>query len=315
MHSQTQTDGPFKVAALYHFVVLDDPAALRPGILAACQANGLKGTILLANEGINGTVAGKADGVDAVIAELAARPEFQGLEVKYSSADAMPFLRLKVRLKKEIVTLGVAGVDAANGKGDYVDPTHWNAMLADPDTVVIDTRNAYEVAIGTFEGAINPGTENFRDFPAWFDDFAKTLRKGTGTPPKIAMFCTGGIRCEKATAYVKTQGFDDVHHLKGGILKYLENVPEDESRWNGECFVFDQRVAVKHGLEEGDYDQCHACRMPLSPQEMTSDQYVPGISCPHCHDTRTEAQRERYRERQRQIENAAQRGRKHLGSP
>jgi len=310
----TTDTGPFKVAALYHFAVVEDPAALRPDILEICVRNGLKGTILLAPEGINGTVAGPADGIDAVIAYLQARPEFPGLEVKYSTADAMPFLRMKVRLKKEIVSMGVDGVDAAHDKGEYVDPQDWNDVVADPDTILIDTRNGYEVAIGTFEGAINPDTETFRDFPAWFDEFSKTLPKGAGEAPKIAMFCTGGIRCEKATAYVKAQGFGDVRHLKGGILKYLENVPEETSSWNGDCFLFDQRVAVGHGLKQSDYDQCFACRMPLNAEERASDKYIPGEACPHCHDTRTEAQRKRYRERQRQIHHARERGLSHLGS-
>lgn len=311
----TDTNSPFKVAALYHFAVVDDPVALRPDILAACEANGLKGTILVAREGINGTVAGTPEGIDATVAYLKSLPQFAELEVKYSTATAMPFLRMKVRLKKEIVSMGVDGVDAANKQGNYVEPQDWNALIEDPDTIVIDTRNAYEVAIGTFEGAINPDTETFREFPAWFDDFARELRaKPEGEQPKIAMFCTGGIRCEKATAYVKAQGFEDVHHLKGGILKYLENVPEEASNWNGDCFLFDQRVAVGHGLKESDYDQCFACRMPLNAEERASDKYVPGISCPRCFDTRTDEQRERYRERQRQIKRAAEAGRKHLGS-
>ncbi|MDW3096683.1 MAG: rhodanese-related sulfurtransferase [Alphaproteobacteria bacterium] len=310
----TETNSPYKVAALYHFAVVDDPAGLRPDITDVCKSNGLMGTILLAPEGINGTVAGTPDGIDKTIAYLKSLPQFTGLEVKYSAATEMPFLRMKVRLKKEIVTMGVDGIDAARAKGEYVDPLAWNEMIGDPDTIVIDTRNAYEVAIGTFEGAINPDTETFRDFPTWFDDFAKNLRKDTGEQPKIAMFCTGGIRCEKATAYVKAQGFDDVHHLKGGILKYLENVPEEDSSWNGDCFLFDQRVAVGHGLKESDYGQCYACRMPLNAEERASDKYVHGESCPHCFDTKTAEQRERYRERQRQVNQAAQEGRKHLGS-
>lgn len=314
MRGMTKSNISYKVAALYHFAVVDDPAALKPEILAACEANGLKGTILLAPEGINGTIAGEAAGIDAAIIFLRNLPQFAGLEVKYSTAADMPFLRMKVRLKKEIVTMGVEGIDAARAKGDYVDPLDWNDMVADPDTIVIDTRNAYEVAIGSFEGAINPDTETFRDFPTWFDDFSKQLRETSDKQPKIAMFCTGGIRCEKATAYVKAQGFDDVHHLKGGILKYLENVPEENSHWNGDCFLFDQRVAVGHGLKQSDYDQCHACRMPLNAAERASEKYVPGEACPHCYDSRTDEQRERYRERQRQVEKAAEEGRQHLGS-
>ena len=308
----SQFDSRYKVAALYHFAVVDDPAALRPQILEHCEQGDLKGTILLASEGINGTIAGEPENVDAVIQYLQSLPQFAGLEVKYSGAKKMPFLRMKVRLKKEIVTMGVDGIDAATGKGDYIDPQDWNKLTADPDTVVIDTRNAYEVAIGTFDRAINPQTDSFRDFPAWFDEFSKDLGAGSTKKPRIAMFCTGGIRCEKATAYVKAQGFEDVFHLKGGILKYLENVAEEDSRWNGDCFLFDQRVAVGHGLKESDYDQCHACRMPLNASDRTSEKYVPGEACPHCHDSRTGGQRARYRERQRQLEKAEAEGREHL---
>ncbi|QJB69644.1 rhodanese-related sulfurtransferase [Parasphingorhabdus halotolerans] len=303
-----------KVAALYHFAIVVDPAAIRRDILEQCEKHGLKGTILLAPEGINGTIAGSPSGIDATISYLQSLPQFAGLEVKYSSASEMPFLRMKVRLKKEIVTMGVDGIDPARAKGKYVDPLDWNALTADPDTVIIDTRNTYEVAIGSFEGAINPQTESFRDFPAWFDAFAKELQEKSDKQLKIAMFCTGGIRCEKATAYVKSLGFDDVHHLKGGILKYLENVPEEQSRWNGNCFLFDQRVAVGHGLKESDYDQCHACRMPLNVEERASEQYIPGEACPHCYAERSDEQRARYRERQRQVEKAAKEGRQHLGT-
>ncbi len=314
MHGMTENDFAYKVAALYHFAVVDDPATLRPQILARCENAGLKGTILLAPEGINGTIAGLPDQIDLVVQYLRSIPQFAQLEVKYSAASEMPFLRMKVRLKKEIVTMGVEGIDAARAKGDYVDPTDWNNMVSDPDTVVIDTRNAYEVAIGSFEGAINPRTESFRDFPAWFDAFAEELRAKSAEQPKIAMFCTGGIRCEKATAYVKAKGFGDVYHLKGGILKYLENIPQTDSCWNGDCFLFDQRVAVGHGLKESDYGQCHACRMPLNADERASDKYIVGEACPHCHGQRNEEQRERYRERQRQVEKAAVEGRHHLGS-
>ncbi|MEP2987975.1 MAG: rhodanese-related sulfurtransferase [Parasphingorhabdus sp.] len=301
------------VAALYHFAVVEDPTAMKPEILEQAEANGLKGTILLATEGINGTVAGSPEGIDAMISYLRSIAQFSGLEVKYSEASEMPFLRMKVRLKKEIVSMGVDGVNAANDKGNYIDPAEWNRVIADPETIVIDTRNDYEVAIGSFEGAINPATKTFRDFPAWFDEFSKELKEKSGMEPKIAMFCTGGIRCEKATAYVKAQGFEDIHHLKGGILKYLENVPEAESRWEGDCFLFDQRVAVGHGLKESGYGQCHACRMPLDAEQQTSDKYIPGESCPHCYDKRTDEQRARYRERQRQVDKAASEGRQHLG--
>jgi len=310
----TESLSPVKVAALYHFAVVDDPAALRLQVLPLCEEHGLKGTILLASEGMNGTIAGAPDAIDAVIAGLRALPGFAELEVKYSAASTMPFLRMKVRLKKEIVSMGVEGVDAATEKGAYVDPADWNRLIADPDTIVIDTRNAYEVAIGSFAGAIDPKTESFRDFPAWFDNFAEQLRQESKAPPKIAMFCTGGIRCEKATAYVRAQGFDDVRHLKGGILKYLEHVPETESLWQGDCFLFDQRVAVGHGLVEADYDQCYACRMPLNAADRASNDYIPGEACPHCIYQRTDEQRARNRERQRQVEKAAEEGRHHLGT-
>ncbi len=310
----TESPTPVKVAALYHFAVVDDPAALRMQVLPLCEDHGLKGTILLAGEGMNGTIAGAPDAIDAVIDGLRSLPRFADLEVKYSEASTMPFLRMKVRLKKEIVSMGVEGVDAATEKGAYVEPADWNDLIADPDTIVIDTRNAYEVAIGSFDGAINPNTESFRDFPAWFDDFSEKLRKDSQKAPKIAMFCTGGIRCEKATAYVKAQGFDDVQHLKGGILKYLEHVPETESLWQGDCFLFDQRVAVGHGLREADYGQCYACRMPLNAADRASPDYIPGEACPHCIDQRSDEQRARYRERQRQVEKAAAAGRQHLGT-
>lgn len=306
--------GAYKVAALYHFAIVDDPAALRAQILAQSQALGLKGTILVAAEGINGTIAGTAANIDAMIAYLRSLAPFRDLEVKYSRAANMPFLRMKVRLKKEIVTMGVAGIDAARAKGEYVDPQDWNELISDPETIVIDTRNGYEVAIGSFAGAINPDTVTFRDFPRWFDEFAKQLPKDEDKQPTIAMFCTGGIRCEKATAYVKAQGFDHVHHLKGGILKYLEHVPAEQSRWQGDCFLFDQRVAVGHGLQQSDYDQCHACRMPLNAADRASADYIVGEACPHCIDQRSDEQRARYRERQRQVEKAADQGRQHLGS-
>ncbi|WP_417595522.1 rhodanese-related sulfurtransferase [Parasphingorhabdus sp.] len=310
----TESPSPVKVAALYHFAVVDDPAALRLQVLPLCEEHGLKGTILLASEGMNGTIAGTPEAIGAVIAGLRLLPGFSELDVKYSEASVMPFLRMKVRLKKEIVSMGVEGVDAATQKGNYVDPQQWNDLIADPDTVVIDTRNGYEVAIGSFDGAINPDTRSFRDFPAWFDEFSEQLRQKESKKPKIAMFCTGGIRCEKATAYVKAQGFDDVHHLKGGILKYLEHVPESESLWKGDCFLFDQRVAVGHGLRESDYGQCYACRMPLNAADRASPDYIPGEACPHCIDQRSDEQRARYRERQRQVEQAAKQGRQHLGT-
>jgi len=296
------------VAALYKFAALPDFAAHKNGIEAVCRAQGVKGTILLAAEGVNGTIAGSRAGIDAVLDYLRTLPGCAELEHKESHAETMPFLRMKVRLKKEIVTMGVEGIDPTSTVGTYVEPEDWNALISDPDVVVIDTRNDYEVGIGTFEGAVNPETETFREFPAWFERFKETNKK-----PKIAMFCTGGIRCEKSTAFLKSQGLEDVYHLKGGILKYLETVPQEESKWKGECFVFDARVAVGHGLELGSYDQCYACRRPITEDDKTTDAYVKGISCPACIGEFSEADKARFAERQKQIRLARERGEKHIG--
>ncbi|MEC3951040.1 oxygen-dependent tRNA uridine(34) hydroxylase TrhO [Sphingobium sp. HWE2-09] len=251
----------YTVAALYCFARFPDPQALAADLRAHCAALGTCGTLILAGEGINGTVAGDADAIATLIAHIRALPGCADVDVKYSWADAAPFARMKVKVKTEIVTLGVGDLDPATQAGTHLDPIDWNALIADPDTVIIDTRNAYEVAVGTFEGAIDPATRSFREFPAWFDTFAADL-KAQGRSPKIAMFCTGGIRCEKSTALVKARGFDDVYHLKGGILRYLEEMPEAESRWQGDCYVFDERVAVGHGLTVGDYVTCKGCGLP-----------------------------------------------------
>lgn len=299
------------VAALYHFVPLENLEAIRLPLLALCQDRRIFGTILLAAEGVNGTIAGDEAAIADVLNHIRSWPGCAGLEVKYSGAAEMPFLRMKVRLKKEIVTMGVADIDAAREKGRYVDPFDWNALIADPDTVLIDTRNDYEVEMGRFDNAIDPQTTSFRDFPQWFDENADEWR---AQGKKIAMYCTGGIRCEKATAYVKKQGFEDVFHLKGGILKYLENIPAEQSRFDGECFVFDQRVGVGHGLVPSEAVQCHACRRPLTADDVASPDYELGVSCPKCIDSRSDTERNRYRERQHQIDLAAQRGEKHLGS-
>ncbi|GAB4361665.1 MAG: rhodanese-related sulfurtransferase [Oricola sp.] len=303
-----QTNPPYVVAALYHFAKFDRFREFRPALEALCRDAGLKGTLLVAGEGINGTVAGSREGIDRLLAFLRAQPEFSGLEHKESLADKEPFLRMKVRLKKEIVTMGVPGTDPTKIVGTYVDPRDWNALISDPGTIVVDTRNDYEYAIGTFEGAVDPHTRTFREFPEWVRRHDNELRGR-----KIAMFCTGGIRCEKATAFVRSLGFEEVYHLKGGILKYLEEVPEEESLWRGDCFVFDERVAVGHGLKPGDYTLCRACRHPLTPEETQSDKYVEGVSCPHCHDARSDEDRARYAERQRQVALARKRGGKHLG--
>lgn len=301
---------PITVAALYRFAQFDRPDVLREPLKALCKSVGIKGTLLLAREGINGTIAGTADAVGQVIAHIRGLPGCTDLDVKYSSAREMPFYRMKVRLKKEIVTMGVGDLDPAANAGIYVEPQDWNALISDPDTILIDTRNAYEVAIGTFDGAINPDTGSFNEFPKWFDTNAKRLTQGK---PRIAMFCTGGIRCEKSTAFVKSRGFEEVYHLKGGILKYLETIPAEESKWRGECFVFDQRVAVGQDLKLGEHGLCHACRLPVSPEDRASDYYVEGVSCPRCHDERDEGQRARYQERQRQVEAAKARGENHIG--
>ncbi len=298
---------PIVVAALYRFVRLDDFAALRAPLLELMRARGLRGTLLLANEGINGTVAGNAAGIDALLARLREDSRFGGLECKLSYTDAMPFQRARVKLKREIVTLGVGAIDPALA-GTYVEPVAWNALLDDPEVTVIDTRNAYESAIGSFAGAMHPNTDSFRDFPAFVDAELDPRRQR-----KIAMFCTGGIRCEKATAYLRQRGFDEVYHLRGGILRYLEEVPERESRWHGECFVFDDRVSVNHALEPGSYDQCHACRRPLSDADKRSETFQPGVSCPACFGTRDDAARARLRERERQARLARERGESHFG--
>ena len=284
------------VAALYKFAPFDDPAALREPLLAQCRAQAICGTLLLAREGINGTIAGSADGVAAVLAQIRAIPGCADLDVKYSTASVAPFRRMKVRLKKEIVTLGVPGIDPARDVGTYVDPADWNALIDDPETIVIDTRNDYEVAIGSFAGAIDPQTPSFSAFPDWLHAHRAEL-----AGKRIAMFCTGGIRCEKSTALLRAEGFDDVHHLKGGILAYLEQVPASDSRWHGDCFVFDERVSVGHGLVEGEHSQCRACRMPLSAADRSSSLYVEGQQCHHCAATRSDADRARYAERQRQF--------------
>ena len=294
---------PFRVAALYRFCRLDGFEALKAPLAAFCCANGIKGTLLLAPEGINGTVAGTAAAVGGLVAYLAAIPELDGIEIKYSTAAVMPFHRMKVRLKREIVTMGVDGVDPLASAGTYVAPADWNALIADPGTIVVDTRNDYEVRLGTFEGAVDPNTKSFREFPAWAESHRNELEGR-----KVAMFCTGGIRCEKATAFVKSLGIEDVFHLKGGILKYLEDVPAEESLWQGECFVFDERVSVTNGLAEGEAQLCRACRHPLTPEDMRSPHYVAGISCAWCHETRSDADRARYAERHRQVELAEARG-------
>ncbi len=300
------------IAALYKFIPIPGCAAVQGPLREACLAGGVMGTILLAHEGINGTIAGARAGIDRVLDHIRSLPGCMDLEHKESCAPHNPFYRMKVRLKNEIVTMGMPGVDASRNAGAYVEPADWDALISDPDVLVIDTRNDYEVSIGTFKGAINPRTTSFRDFPDWFRE-----NRDHHDKPKVAMFCTGGIRSEKATAFLKQEGVDEVFHLKGGILKYLESASSSadpaDSKWQGECFVFDQRVSVGQGLVPGSCDLCHACRHPVDAAGKASDLYVPGVSCPRCYNEKSPEQRKRFKERQRQIELARARGEQHLG--
>ncbi|KQW81866.1 oxygen-dependent tRNA uridine(34) hydroxylase TrhO [Brevundimonas sp. Root1279] len=307
---------PACVAALYRFARIDDREAVRDRLEALCRPE-VRGTLLVAHEGLNGTIAGPPEAIQRVLDGIRALPGFAELDVKFSEAAAMPFYRMKVRIKAEIVTMGEPDLDPATEAGTYVSPAEWNALIADPDTIVIDTRNDYEADVGAFAGAIQPNTRSFRDFPDWFRSEGRALldrpRDGSG-PPKVAMYCTGGIRCEKATAFLKAEGVQDVHHLEGGILRYLETTPEADSLWRGECFVFDERVAVGHGLSEGSHTLCRGCRMPVSEAGRASPRYVEGVCCERCHDARSEEQRGRYLERARQMEIAAQLGIDHVGA-
>ncbi|GFE49008.1 UPF0176 protein [Roseobacter cerasinus] len=286
----------YTIAALYHFTRFEDPAALKPDLLALCTAQSVQGTLLLAQEGLNGTIAGPRAGIDAVIAHLRGLPGCADLEWKEAVSDHAPFGKMKVRLKREIVTMGQPDVDPRARVGHYVEPEDWNALITAPDVAVIDTRNDYEVAIGTFEGAIDPKTESFGEFPAWWE-----ANKARFHNKKVAMFCTGGIRCEKSTNYLLGQGVEEVYHLKGGILKYLEEVPEEGSTWQGACFVFDNRVSVEHGLREGPHMLCHGCRRPILPEDTKRPAYEAGVSCHQCIDETSDEDKGRFRERQKQM--------------
>ena len=297
------------VCALYKFVSLPDFKELRQPLLSEMIVNQVRGTLLLAQEGINGTVAGSRAAIDNLLSWLKTDARLADLDYKESFTDIPPFNRTKVKLKKEIVTMGIAEVDPRHSVGTYVNPRDWNDLISNPDVLLIDTRNDYEYQVGTFKNAINPKTVSFREFPQYVKDHLDPAHH-----KKVAMFCTGGIRCEKSTAYLKEQGFSDVYHLKGGILKYLEQVPEQESLWQGECFVFDERVTVKHNLIKGGYDQCHACRMPITDADKASHQYQKGISCPHCFDKITPEQKQRFAEREKQITLAKKRGETHIGT-
>lgn len=298
----------FTVVALYHFTRFDDPSALQGPLLDLCKSRGVTGTLLLANEGINGTIAGDRESIDAVLAHIRALPGCGNLESKESAAYTPPFHRMKVRLKREIVTMGQPDVDPVARVGNYVEAADWNDLINAPDVAVIDTRNDYEVAIGTFDGAVDPQTKSFGEFPAWWEENKHRFHN-----KKIAMFCTGGIRCEKSTNYLMGQGVDEVYHLKGGILKYLEEVPQEDSKWDGECFVFDARVSVGHGLKEGPHILCHACRRPIVPADRDHPSFEQGVACHQCAGETTDEDKARFRERQKQMLLAKARGTHHIG--
>jgi len=303
-----QNASPAVVCALYKFVILEDFEAIRPPLLNIMLENEVRGTLLLAREGINGTIAGSRESIDIILNWLKEDMRFSDIVTKESFDTEVPFNRTKVKLKKEIVTMGVEDIDPKKIVGTYVKPKNWNALISDPDVLLVDTRNDYEVKIGTFQNAQNPETETFREFPKYVEENLDSNKH-----KKVAMFCTGGIRCEKSTAFLKEKGFEEVYHLEGGILKYLEEVPEEETMWKGECFVFDNRVAVNHKLEKGQYDQCNACRMPVTETEKKSEHFIEGVSCPHCYEKKTDAQKARFAERERQVKLAHERGEQHIG--
>lgn len=298
----------YVVCALYRFVSLPQYKEIQPPLQAKMIEYQVKGTLLLAKEGINGTISGSRSDVDSLLNWMRTIPEFAEIETKEAVTDKLPFKRSKVKLKKEIVTMGVKGIDPNQSAGTYVTPQQWNDLISDPDVLLVDTRNHYEVAVGAFAHAANPKTTTFREFPQYVSE-----NLNPAVHKKVAMYCTGGIRCEKSTAFLKKQGFEEVYHLKGGILKYLEEIPEEKSLWKGECFVFDERVTVNHQLERGSYDQCHACRLPISDEDKLSKYYQQGISCPACYHQRTDEDRERYQEREKQVKLAETRGKIHIG--
>ncbi|MDB4085487.1 rhodanese-related sulfurtransferase [Amylibacter sp.] len=296
------------VAALYHFTKFSDYKKLQDPLRKICNSEGIKGSLLIAYEGINGTISGSRSGIDAVLKHIRSMPGCSNLEHKESFASEIPFKRMKVKLKKEIVTMGQPHIDPTLNVGNYIEPSDWNNLISQDDVILIDTRNDYEVAIGSFDGAIDPETKSFGEFPEWWEE-----NRSKYQDKRVAMFCTGGIRCEKSTNFLLNEGVKDVYHLKGGILKYLEEVPEKNSKWNGECFVFDSRVSVKHGLEEGIYNLCYACRMPLAPDDFKKEEFEKGVSCHLCIDSNDDERKERFRERQYQVELADKRGKHHIG--
>ena len=306
--TDNKTITPITVCALYKFVTLDDYEKMRNSVHDKLVEHSIRGTLLLAQEGINGTISGSSQSIEDFLLWLRSDSRLEQLDYKLSYHEKQPFNRVKVKLKKEIVTMGVEGVDPNEVVGTYVEPSQWNDLISDPDTILIDTRNEYEYGIGTFKNAVNPHTETFREFPEYVKENLDPQKN-----KKVAMFCTGGIRCEKASAYMKEQGFEEVYHLKGGILKYLEEVQPENTLWDGECFVFDDRVAVNHELERGQYDQCHACRYPITEEEKNTKHYIPGVSCPRCYDTISDQQKARFQEREKQVQLAKQRGEEHIG--
>lgn len=297
----------YTIAALYHFTRFEDPGRIKAPLFDLCQAHRISGTLILAKEGINGTIAGPEAGIEAILDHIRALPGCADLAWKESHADTQPFRRLKVRIKEEIVTMGQPQVDPMAGTGRYVAPQDWNALIEAPDVAVIDTRNDYEVAIGTFKGAVDPKTASFRDFPEWW-----AAHKEQYEGKRIAMFCTGGIRCEKSTNFLMGEGVEEVFHLQGGILKYLEDVPEEESLWRGSCFVFDNRVSVDHGLTPGSHVLCHACRRPIEPEDTNRPEFEDGVSCHLCTDETTDSDKARFRERQKQMALSEARGQRHI---
>ena len=298
------------VATLYKFVEINNLLSLQDNLYNICEENNIMGTILIADEGINGTISGKHNEIKETISSLTSDDRFSNIEIKYSSTDKQPFHRMKVRLKKEIVTIGLPEINPNKKVGRYVKPEDWNELISDPNVVVIDTRNKYETKIGSFQNALDPETSSFREFPDWVKKFKNSKENSN---KKIAMFCTGGIRCEKASSLMKEEGFEDVYHLQGGILKYLETIDKENSLWNGECFVFDQRVCLTDELEVGSYKMCFACRMPITEEEMQNEKYIEGISCIYCYNKTTKEKKERFGSRQKQILLAKERGEKHLG--
>ena len=302
----------FKVAALYKFSEIDNPLEIQISLKKTLKELSIYGTILVGSEGINGTIASKdKENLNRALIYLRGLKGFEGLDIKFSDSKKNPFIRLKIKLKDEIVTIGDKSIDPVKTVGIYVKPEDWNSLLQEDDILLIDTRNDYEYSIGTFRDSINPKTKKFRDFPKWLkeQDFTKEDKNNK----KVAMFCTGGIRCEKASSLMKNEGFKKVYHLKGGVLKYFESVSKDKSLWDGECFVFDDRVSVKHDLSIGDYDMCHGCRMPITENDKKTKKYIRGVACPNCFDQTTEEQKSRYKSRQKQMELAKQRNQKHLG--